>query len=380
MVEISEQAVWNNILEASRFPRITEFSRRYDLNESMTISESGKPDLEQTIDILDMVRNLDSETAVVLPEGFLYNLNARTVRKNTRPIMLRRVYTKREALENQITPEKLIKEKIEEMRVCYQSRPETLKEDYVGINYLGFKSKESKVYLICDAIRGYLHAKNAGKLIEIRRFDTLESFLKGKKTRDKETIQAKYAIRRELHKIKKRKMLTEVPEKVRRNILTKQSERVVKRMPSTSEERKFYRNIKFRLLPQKFPDDKYPELNKEFYIRWFDLKTEPSCNCEEKTWLINNIMPGVIWQCVHEITAFREFIERDWKNGKPATYPDPYIATSPFFKPSKQTIEIYTKWRNQIFTKKENHYGHLAKVYCDIWLLKDVVRGKVNLF
>jgi|AntAceMinimDraft_18_1070375.scaffolds.fasta_scaffold34450_1 hypothetical protein len=376
---MENEIVWNKIIKSSRFPKIKEFPRKYDLSKIMNIRETGKPNLEQTIQILDLVRNLDYETAVILPEGFLYNVNARTVRKNVKPIMLRRIYTKHEAIENQITPEKLIKEKIEQMRTHYQLKPETLGEDYAGINYLGFKSKESKIYLISDAIRGYLHAKNAGELIEIKRFDTLESFLKNKKTNDKETIQAKYAMRRELHKIKKRRMLTETPEKVRRNLLTKQSERIVK-IPSTSEKGKFYRNIKFRLLPQKFPDDKYPELNKEFYIRWFDLKTEPSCNCEEKTWLINNIMPGVIWQCFHEITAYRALINSDWKDGKPITHPDPYIATSPFFKPSPKTIDFYLKLRNQVFTKKENHYGHLDKVYRDIWLLKDVVRGKIDLF
>jgi hypothetical protein len=71
-------------------------------------------------------------------------------------------------------------------------------------------------------------------------------------------------------------------------------------------------------------------------------------------------------------------VAEDWKNKKPAK--QPYIATSPFFKPSKEIIELYNKWKNQVFTKKENHYGNLAKVYRDIWLMKDVIRNKVDLF
>lgn len=364
------QIVWDNILEASKFPRISEFSRRYDLSESMIINKTGKPSIEQTIDILDMVRNLDYETAVVLPEGFLYDIDARTVRKNVRPIMLRRIYTKTKAIEEQITPTKLIKEKIDKLQECYLLNSESLLEDFAGINYRGIRDGKIKNYLISDSIEGFQHAEKAGPLIHIKRYDTLENLLKSKASR-KLSFEDKAKIRRELLKIRKRKIM--VPEKARKIILTKQAERVVEKVPSRSEKGKYYNNIKFRKIPVSFiPDDK------EFYASWTDFCTEPSCNCKDKVWFISYLKPGQIWHCVHEIAAFRKSIAEDWNEGKPAK--QPYMATSPFFKPSKKTIELYTKWRNQVFTKKENNYGNLAKVYRDIWLLKDVIRGKVDLF
>lgn len=362
-----EQEIWDRILEANKFPAISEFSRKLDLNESITIEESGKPNLEQTIEILDIVRNLDSETAVVLPEGFLYNVEARTVRKNVRPITLRRIKTKKEAIESEVTPVKLIKEKIKELQERYLSKPESLLDDYAGINYRGITDRKIKNYLVSDCIEGFLHAQTAKSLIQIKRYDTLEELLKDKKALP---LEERAAIRRELLKIRKRKMM--VPEKARKIILTKQAERVVIRIPSRSEQGKYYTNIRFRRLPESFSDE-----DKEFYASWTDFYTEPSCNCEDKTWFISYLRPGQIWHCVHEIAAFRKAISEDWRGEHPIK--QPYIATSPFFKPTKKAIEIYIKWRNQVFAKKGNQYRHLAKVYTDIWLLKEVIRKEIEL-
>lgn len=378
--------VWERILQPNKLPNITDFPNKIDLNDVMTIRESGKPTLEQIITILDEIEHLDNETALVLPEGFIYRVDARTVRKNVRPIALRRIRTKKEAIEQEITPEKLIKEKIEEMRARYLSNPETLRDDYAGISYKGITDRKIKNYLLSDAIEGYLHAKTAGVLIKINRYDTLESLLKSKEFKELSeeeratvTRLTKAETRYEILKIRKRKMLTEVPEKVRRIILTKQAERAVLMVPSTSKAGKFYENIKFRKLPEAFPDDKYPDLNKEFYASWTDFYTEPSCNCDDKMWFITYLRPNQIWNCVHEIAAFRKAIAMDWQGNQPITYPNPYIATSPFFKPTQKAIDYYMKERNQLFVKKGDDYRHLAKVYLDIWLEKQLRRGKLEL-
>lgn len=382
---MTEVSVWERIMAANRLPTITEFPIKKDLNEFMTIMETGKPTLEQTLDILDLVAELDHETALILPEGFLYRVDARTVRKNVKPIALRRITTKKEAIEQEITPEKLIKEKIEEMRNRYNRDNETLREDYAGISYRGITDRKIKNYLLSDAVGGYLYSKIASALIKINRYDTLESLLKSKEAKkfsdeEKATItrMSRAETRHELLKIRQRKMLTEVPEKPRRIILTKQAERAVLTVPSTSEAGKFYGNIKFRKLPEVFPDDKYPELNKEFHATWTDFYTEPSCNCDDKMWFITYLRPNQIWNCVHEIAAFRKAIAMDWQGNQPTTYPNPYIATSPFFKPTEKAIDFYMKLRNQVFVKKEE-YKHLAKVYLDIWLEKQVRRGKLEL-
>ncbi len=371
---------WDEIIEANKLPNKTDFSIIYDLNENeeMEIRESGKPRLEQTVEILHLIASLDHESAVVLPEGFLYKVDARTVRKNVRPITLRRVYSKRAAIEQEITPRKLIREKIRQMQERYQSKPETLCEDYAGINYRGITDKKTKNYLISDAIEGFLHAKNAASLIEIKRYDTLENLLKTK-AMNKLPIHEKASIRRELLKIKQRKMLTQISDKPRKIILSREAVRIVKKVPSTSKREKFYKNIKFRKIPEAFPDNKYPDLNKEFHAVWTDFWIEPACTCEDKTWFISYLRPNQIWYCVHEIAAFRKALSMDWQRGKPITYPNPYIASSPFFKPNEDAIEFYMKLRNQVFTKKENYYGHLAKVYCDIWLEKKVRTRKIEL-
>ena len=360
------QLIWDSILETGKISKITEFPRKYDLSNSMDIKETGRPTLEQITEILDLVRGLDSETAVILPTGFLYNIDARTVRKNMKPIMLRRIYTKRKAIEEQITPIKLLKEKIEELRKAYLLNPESLLNDFAGINYRGIRDGKIKNYLLSDCIEAFQYAKKAAPLIQIKRYDTLENLLKSKASRNL-SFKDKAEIRRELLKIRKRKIM--VPEKARQIILTRQAERVAK-VPSKSERGKFY-TMKFRRLPVSFTSE-----DKEFYASWTDFYTEPSCNCADKSWFISYLRQNQIWHCVHEISAFRKAIAEDWNNKQPVK--QPYIATSPFFKPSKQIIELYIKWKNQVFTKK-NQYKHLAKVYEDNWILKDVVRGKVDL-
>ncbi|UZE94116.1 MAG: hypothetical protein IB618_00880 [Candidatus Pacearchaeota archaeon] len=379
--------VWDRIIDASKLPNISDFSTVYDMNENeeMEIKESGKPTLEQTVEILHLVAVLDSESAIILPNGFTYRVDARTVRKNVRPIMLKRIRTKREAIEQEITPSKLAREKIEKMRFRYQIKPETLREDYAGINFVGITDKKIKNYLISDAIEGYLHAKNASSLIEIQRWDTLESLLKERKYQERLSFQEKLALKRvtmrkEILKMgSRKKTLTEVPEKPRRIILTREAVRVAKKVPSTSERGKFYKEIRFRRLPEVFPDNEYPELNKEFYAAWTDFWIEPPCTCQDKTWFISYIRPNQVWYCIHEIAAFRKALSMDWQEGRPVTYPDPYIATSPFLRLSQDYINYYMKWKKQVFIKKRNSYQHLAKVYLDIWPEKQVRRGKIEL-
>ena len=365
-----KMGAWERILNANKLPSISEFSTKIDLNESMTITRTGKPGLDQIIEILNLVNGLDEQTALVLPEGFLYRIDARTVRKNLRPLKLRRINTKHEAIEQKITPQKLINEKIEQMRRAYELNPESLCEDYAGINYRGITRRENKNYLFSDNVEGFLHSKIASTLIQVRRYDTLESLLRSKDSR-RLSKEDRLSIRRELLKVRKRKMLTS--EKARRIILTGNAERVV-RVPSRSEYNKFY-EIKFRRLPVSF------SLNdKEFYATWTDLWTEPSCNCDEKKWYIKYVIdPKEIIHCVHEIAAFRKTLNDDWGRGTPITHPSPFIATSPFFKPTQDYIDYYMRWKNQVFAKKGNSYEHLSKVYIDIWTEKQVRRGKIEL-
>ncbi len=359
--------VWKKAIEENRLPGISKFKNKIELE--MNIYESGKPALEQIIDILNSIEKLDSETALLLPENFLYKINPRTIRKNARTISLRRIDTKQEAIEKEITPQKLITEKINEMRERFQKNPETLSEDYIGINYKGIRDKKIKNYLISDGIEGFLYYKKISPLIKIKRYDTLEELLRSKSSKEI-SFEDKASIKRELLKIRKRKML--VPEKAREIILTRQAERVVEKIPSRSELGKFYTNIKFRRLPLSFSEE-----DKEFYSAWTDFYAEPSCNCNDKTWFISYLRPNQIWHCVHEISAYRKAISEDWQNNQPIK--QPYISASPFFKPSEQAIEFYLKLKNQVFAKKENLYAHLAKAYIDIWLEKQVRRGKIEL-
>jgi len=362
---------WEKILEANKQPSIKSFQYKIDLTQDMRILDSGKPNLEQIIIILDSIERLDQETALILPEGFLYEaINARTLRKNVQPLKLKRIKTKQEAINEEFTLQKSIKEKIESLRSDFKKNPESLREDYGSINYRGITDKKNKTYLISDAIEGYLHAKNAEPLIQIRKYDTLEELLKSKSAKSL-SPQERAEIKRVILKIKNRKMMT--PEKARKIILSGKAERIVK-VPSTSEQGKFY-EMRFRRLPVS-----YSEKDKEFYATWPDTWLEPGCHCGHKKGYIKYVnVAGEIFHCVHEIAAYRALINADWKKGKPITFPNPYVATSPFFKPSQKTMDFYMKLRNQIFVTKESRYEHLAKIYLDIWLEKEVRKGKIEL-
>jgi len=364
---MKEIEIWKKIIEENKFPGISKFKNKIELE--MNIYESGKPSLEQIMQILNTLERLDLETALLLPENFLYRLNSKTVRKNAKTIALRRINTKQEAIEKEITPQKLIAEKINEMRDRFQKNSETLSEDYIGINYKGIRDKKIKNYLISDCMEGFLYSQKISPLIKIKRYDTLEELLKTKSSQELSSGD-RISIKLELLKIRKRKML--VPEKAREIILTRQAERIVEKIPSRSEFGKFYTNIKFRRLPLSFSEE-----DKEFYAAWTDFYTEPSCNCDDKTWFISYLRPNQIWHCVHEITAYRKAISEDWQNNQPIK--QPYISASPFFKPSEQAVEFYLKLKNQVFAKKENSYNHLAKPYIDIWLEKQIRRAKIEL-
>lgn len=361
---------WENILKANKLPSIKSFHKQIDLSQDMTIFDEGKPNLEQIITILDFIERLEQEDVLILPEGFLYNLNARTVRKNIQSLKLKRISTKHEAISQEITPQKLIKNEIEFLRSYFKKNPESLGKDYGGINYRGITDKKNKTYLISDAIEGYLHAKNAERLIQIKRYDTLEMLLKSKSAKSL-SLQERAEIKRAILKIRNRKMM--IPEKARQIILSGKAERIVK-IPSTSEQDKFY-EMRFRRLPVS-----YSEQNKEFYATWQDTWLEPCCNCKDKMWYIKYInVAGEIIHCIHEIAAYRALINADWKNWKPVTSPNPYIATSPFFKPSKKTIDFYMRLRNQVFATKEGRHEHLAKIYIDSLIVKQASRGKFEL-
>jgi len=378
---------WERIIKDSKKPSLEEFKNWRDLSD-LQIIETGKPNLDQILLILDSIQNCyDPQTAIILPERILYTISQRDVEKNVRPITLERIRTKKEAIERLITPEVLIREAFAKLRGKYLENPETLMMDYAFINYVGITDRKIKNYLVSDAIKGYLHAKNSGPLIIIRRYDTLENFIETKDFRSFDIHNKRVVFdlsravkRKEIEKIRRRKMLTDLPKKVREIILTKQSERVVLRIPSIEHFGEYQSSIKFRKLPQQFPDDKFPELNRQFHAVWTDFYTEPSCNCEDKTWFINYIAPNQIWFCVHEIAAYRKMVASDWQNGQPTTFPNPFIAASPFFKPKDEAIRNYYVLKNQVFVKNnDGQYYHLPEVYVSIWLEKQARRGKIDL-
>lgn len=365
---------WDKIFSITKPPTISEFNKRIDLSE-MPIENYGKPNYEQIIEILNTIDKLDNDEALILPLGFMYEINARIVKKNVRQIKLRRIKSIEEAIENEITLEKVLSEKIGELRDKFRNNNEILTEDYAWINFRGIRDGKNKNYLISDAIEGYLYCNLANEMIKVKRYDTLESLLKLRLPSVPREERA--AVRRVIMKIRKRKTLTEKEREKEgfiKKLLLKQAERIVE-IPSRSE-RKFY-HIKFRKLPITFPGDN--EINKRFYGTWQDLLIEPCCTCDDKRWFITYITPNETWYCVHEIAAYRKLIRDDWHNNKPATGIDAYIAATPFFKPSNQAIRFYNKLKKQVFVKKER-YEHLDKVYISVWLMKQIVRGGLDLF
>jgi hypothetical protein len=373
-----EWQAWRELKEKFKRPSKNAFRREIDLSDTQ-LEDTGKLTLEQLIYILDTIKRADEDEAIVLPSSIQYTLDPRYVLKNLERIELRRIKSKRKAIEEGAEPLKLIAEKIEELREKYLRDSKMLVEkEYGWINYRGIIDKKNKNFLASDAIEGYLLEKEAGNLIKVKRYDTLEQLLKNPSLSQEERRR----IAQEARKIKKRKTLTqkeiETPGFIREEILNKQAERIVK-VPSRSKIGTYYR-IRFRKLPLKYNDGKFSELDKLFLAQWTNLYTEPSCNCEEKMWFINYIKPGELYHCVHEIAAFRRCIRDDYREH---ALP-PYIATSQFFKPTQEAIEFYKKLRNQVFVKKVSYdqnqnphfsYEHISKPYVESLLIKQVIRG-----
>lgn len=380
--------LWDRIAEFTKLPSRENFSELIDLTEDVQLE--NWPYEEKIKYILDRIGSLDSNAALFLPEQILFKVDARTVMKNSKQLKLRRIKSRKEAIENEITPEKLIKEKIEELQIKYQEGEEKLiRENYGWINFRGITDRKNKNYFIGDAIEAYLYWKEFGNFMNVKRYDTLESLLKEQRREIPLEIRANIA--KEIKKIRNRKTLTEKEREhlgfIRGLIIKKQAERIVE-VPSRSK-REYY-SIKFRKLPLSFPDSITPELNKEFYGTWQDIVIE-SCPCAENKYFISYINPAEIWYCFHQIVAYRKMISLDWKKENdsyvPATYPNPYIACSPFFKPHKESIQFYEKCRKQVFVKKVGEedgrekvvYEHLPRVYATLFLMKQVIRGKVEL-
>jgi|GEM_PF-4977014 len=373
-----EWQAWRELKEKFKRPSKNAFRREIDLSDTQ-LEDTGKLTLEQLIYILDTIKRADEDEAIVLPSSIQYALDPRYVLKNLERIELRRIKSKKDAIEEGAEPLKLIAEKIEELREKYLRDSEMLvKKEYGWINYRGIIDKKNKNFLASDAIEGYLLEKEAGNLIKVKRYDTLEQLLKNPSLSQEERRR----IAQEARKIKKRKTMTqkeiEMPGFIRKEILNKQAERIVY-VPSRNKIGTYY-TIRFRKLPLKYNDGKFSELDKLFLAQWTNLYTEPSCNCEEKMWFINYIKPGEIYHCVHEIAAFRRCIRDDYTGH---TLP-PYIATSQFFKPTQEAIEFYKKLRNQVFVKKVRYdqnqnphfsYEHISKPYVESLLIKQVIRG-----
>lgn len=358
---------WKKLIEEYQSTKLKSYSEKINVSD-INIKTSGKPSESQIREIIERISLLNENQAIILPGDIMYQVDPKTVRKNMRRLSLRRIKTRKEAIDNKITPLILIQEKTDDLR---RKKHISILQDYSGINFRSISNDHTnKNYLVADAIEGYNLSIIGKELISIKRYDTLDSLIMRPKNQEKGEIG------KELKKIRPRKFFYEYEKKAREVILRKQSARIAN-VPSTSKH-SYHKNIRFLLLPQTFSDNKTPELNNEFYATWFNIKTNPSCNCSDKANLIDYIHPGEVSFCLHEIAGFRAMLAQDHTN--PEINENPYIATAPFFKPTKEAINLHSKLKKQVFVKRApGKYTHLPKIYINSWLVKATIGNYVDL-
>lgn len=316
---VNEQTVWDRIIDNFSSGRVKDFKR------VEPIVTSGRDFAEVIGEVDDIIRE---NIGVVLPQDFFIELNARTLRKYLQPLKWRRLRSKREAIEERITPYILINDARERLRT---------EKHYGGMNWRGLSDKRNKTFLLYSWIEGWELFEIAQELISIRRYDIPEEL---KQLEEKERAR----ISEEISKLTRKRIDLEQEIMRRGGIRTG-------RVPSRTTRDKFYDDIRMDGLPVKFKDIS----SNAFYAAWFDITSKHSCR--DKQMFIAYVRPREEVFCAHDIAylvACHYFDSLYHKN--------PYLVFTPFPKPKATLIDANRRYRKQVFKSVEGRRVPLSKI------------------
>ncbi len=316
---INEQKTWENIMENFSPGRISKLERIETL-------EAKERDFLRVIEQVDEITKQGS--GAVLPGDFFLKLNARTLKKYLQPLKWRRVKSKKQAIEERVTPYMLMRESKEKMR---------MQTYYGGMGWRGLSDRRNKNFLLYSWIEGQELFSIAEDLINIKRYD-LPGELKPLSAEERKRIG------REKSKLTKRRI------DLIHEIMKKGGIRTGK-IPSRSRIGKFYDDMRMEGIPVKFKDIR----SNHYYATWFDLTSKHFC--KDKQMFITYVRPREEIFCAHDIAFLIASHRNDFKYRK-----DPYLIFTPFPKPNPVLMSANKRYRKLVFKNVDGRRKPLSKI------------------
>lgn len=346
-IMVNEQIIWDEILETFSQGKIRDLERVED------VESQGRDPLEVILKIDEITKQ---GLGVALQPDFFSKLNARVKRKNLQPLKWRRIGSKRQAIDERITPYDLFREARDEMKIG---------KYYGGTGWRGISSRENKNFLFYSWIEGWELVDVARDLILVKRYD-LPDELRG------ETYERRTEIAKEISKLTQRKQGIDL---LKQNIMKKGGSRIGI-VPSRSEKR-FYTDMRIDGFPVKFRGDS----SELYYSVWFDM-TSKSHSCKDKQMFISYFRPREEFFCAHDIAFIVRAHQKEIKTyfRSSGFYPDPYLVFTPFVRPNPDLMDANKRYRKQVFKYVKGKRKPIAKIDREMLLVFEAQATDAKFF
>jgi len=283
------------------------------------------------INVISLVDDLTHQGyGVCLPEEFFLDLNARTLRKYLKPLKWRRIKSKKQAIEEEITPFILMNEARQRINSNVY---------YGGTGWRGISIPENKEFLFYSWIEGWELALLGRNLFKIRRYDNPEAL------EQLEDIIEKAHISEEISKITKRRI------NLKEEIMRKGGIRTGT-TPSRTKKEFFYEDMRIDGLPVNFKKGR----SDIFPAAWFN-STFHYHNCKDKINFIDYVCPKTEVICAHDIAFATVNFLNDFDY-----HPESYMVFPIFPKPANQWFDANTIYRKMVFKKVKGRRMPINKI------------------
>jgi hypothetical protein len=314
--------------------------RLEDIASSNNIDERDCKIFEELMNWKERYR----ENYLLFPYDFFPRVSAREKRKRIVELKLDRKYTKSKkiAIEQSITPFKLIKNEITETRERY--REERFPYSFKGISWR--YRERNKLFYTIDLVEGYYLYFLGKDFIKCKKYFDKDSVIQ--RGEDFERLREEYNIN------KLKKDMEEIGGIISGEVISR-------------SEKKLY---KVHIWHIPLVDRK----NRGFGV-WLDL--EKMCGCDVERWeRTRYIGPREQIFCAHTIALYAYAYQKDQEEQK--------IFLNPFPMPTKELREIYKSLRKNCFIEFEKE-GRLVKrplnkIEIEIMLNRFIILGLVDLF
>ena len=286
-------------------------------------------------DFITVIRQVDfltkQGTKVVLPEEFFLGLSSRILRKYLQPLKWRRIKSKKQAIEEKVTPYQLMREAREKM---------SMDSYYGGMGWRGLSMPINKNFLLYSWIEGWELASLGSGLIKLRRYDKPDNLEQVSKDERKK-------MRRELSKVTRRKRGD-----FKERILKKGGTRTGV-IPSRSVRGKMYdKGMRIDGMPINFKGSR----SNNHYASWFDLHSWHTC--KDKEFFIAYMRDREEFFCAHDIA----FMITSYRDDYNQYYSNPYLVFTPFPKPNPIFLDANKRYRKLVFKKVGGRRVALGKI------------------